>query len=429
MTLLRTYFSAAAALSLLGSALAGDVAAQNLAGRVQSAGNGLVQFNYPARDGVCGNGKSFINIGGNSWYGTINESTQRELCETGPVRVVMNKADGQIVSIETFVGPLQTEPGVNDLGAVSASDAAGYLLDLAARGEGKPSRDAIFPASLAQGAQIAEPLLSIAGNQSRPRETRRQAISYAGREVERGNAPADRVTSALVRIATDGADNSDVRTRAVSVLAGLDRGQGIPALMELSRSSSDAWLASRAMQSLARSGDPRAREYLRTALRGRSLSDDLASTAVRGMGGSYATASDAAFLREVYASLPGAKSKNSVFSAVAEIGGADNRQWLLARARDANEDADVRRRALSAARKAGAEMSELVSLYDAVGDQQMKQSLISLYGSSSERPAVDKLIAIAQTETDRTLRRRAISRLSKSDDPRVKQVLQEIVER
>jgi hypothetical protein len=52
-----------------------------------------------------------------------------------------------------------------------------------------------------------------------------------------------------------------------------------------------------------------------------------------------------------------------------------------------------------------------------------------LYGSSSESVATDKLISIARSDTDRTLRRRSISRLSKSDDPRVKQVLQEIVER
>jgi hypothetical protein len=183
------------------------------------------------------------------------------------------------------------------------------------------------------------------------------------------------------------------------------------------------------MRSLARSGDPRARDYLRTALRGGGLNDDVAATAIRGMGGSYATASDASFLRDIYPTLQGDKAKSAVFSALAEIGGADNRTWLLARVRDADANSDDRRRALSAARKAGAEMTELVSLYDAVGDQRMKQSLISLYGESTDRAATDKLISIARTETDRNLRRRSISRLSKSDDPRVKQVLQEIVER
>ena len=427
MTSLRL-LSGAAALALLGLTIT-DAAAQGLDRRVAGAGNGLVQFNYPARDGVCGNGKTFINIGGNSWYGTINDATRQETCTAGPVRVVMNVASGQVVSIETFVGPVQSEPGVNDLGAVSASEASEYLLGLAARGEGKPSRDAIFPATLAQGVQPADRLLSIANDRARPRETRRQAISYAGREVERGNASAQRVTSDLVRIATDAGDNSDVRSRAVQTLAGLDRGEGVPALIELSRSASDPWLGSQAMRSLASSGDPRAREYLRTALRDGRLADEVAATAIRGMGGNYATASDVAFLREIYPSLQGEKAKAAVFSAVAEMGGTENRQWLLSRVRDANESSDDRRRALSAARKAGADMNDLVSLYDVVGDQTMKSSLISLYGSSTETAATDKLISIARSETDRTLRRRSISRLSKSDDPRVKQVLQEIVER
>jgi HEAT repeat protein len=427
MTSLRL-LSGTVALVLLGVTIT-DAAAQGLERRVASAGNGLVQFNYPARDGVCGNGKTFINIGGNSWHGTINDATRREACEPGPVRVVMNLAGGQVVSIETFVGPVQTEAGANDLGAVSPGEASDYLLGLAARGEGKPSRDAIFPATLAQGAQPADRLLAIANDRARPRETRRQAISYAGREVERGNAPAQRVTSDLVRIATDASDNSDVRSRAVQTLAGLDRGEGIPALIELSRSASDSWLASQAMRSLASSGDPRARDYLRTALRGGRLHDDVAATAIRGMGGNYATSSDAAFLREIYASLQGQKAKTAVFNALGEIGGTENRSWLLARVRDSNEAADDRRRALSAARKAGADINDLVSLYDAVSDQSMKASLISLYGGSTETAATDKLISIARTETDRTLRRRSISRLSKSDDPRVKQVLAEIVER
>jgi len=71
----------------------------------------------------------------------------------------------------------------------------------------------------------------------------------------------------------------------------------------------------------------------------------------------------------------------------------------------------------------------LLKLYDGVSDPQLKQALIGLYAKPGERNAVDKLIAIAKVEEDRSLRRHAISSLSKSDDPRAKEVLQEIVER
>src|SRR5690606_33117408 len=101
------------------------------------------------------------------------------------------------------------------------------------------------------------------------------------------------------------------------------------------------------MRSLASSGDPRAREYLRTALRGGNLNDEVAARAISGMGGNYATASDGAFLREIYPRLQGERSKRAVMSALADIGGTDNRQWLLAIVRNSNESSDDRRRALS----------------------------------------------------------------------------------
>ena len=74
-------------------------------------------------------------------------------------------------------------------------------------------------------------------------------------------------------------------------------------------------------------------------------------------------------------------------------------------------------------------MGELVKLYDTTTDPQMKEALIAVYAGSSERAAVDKLIAIARSEPASSLRRRAINQLSRSDDPRARQALLEIVER
>ena len=59
-------------------------------------------------------------------------------------------------------------------------------------------------ASLAEGAQITDDLLAIARDRARPRETRRQAIAYAGREVENGNANAQRVTGRLSALQAEG---------------------------------------------------------------------------------------------------------------------------------------------------------------------------------------------------------------------------------
>jgi hypothetical protein len=59
----------------------------------------------------------------------------------------------------------------------------------------------------------------------------------------------------------------------------------------------------------------------------------------------------------------------------------------------------------------------------------MRTALLAVYQERGERTATDKLVSIARADTDLAMRRRAISHLSKSDDPRVKEVLRELVER
>ena len=43
------------------------------------------------------------------------------------------------------------------------------------------------------------------------------------------------------------------------------------------------------------------------------------------------------------------------------------------------------------------------------------------------KPAVDKLLSIIKSEENLSVRRRAISQLSRSEDPRIKQALQDLV--
>ncbi|MFN2400391.1 MAG: HEAT repeat domain-containing protein [Gemmatimonadaceae bacterium] len=417
----------------LGLALAAAPAlAQSLADRVSRASDGSVQFSFAARPGVCGNGRTFISIDSHAFYGSYSGSDvmRREQCQSGPVRVVMTRADRAVVDIDTYVGPASTTQGVTDLGVAPAREAADYLLSLAAKLDGRPGKDAIFPAMLADSADTDAALLAIARDKNRPRETRRSAVSWLGRSADRRlSAPADRVTGALVEIAKDATDNQTVREQALSVLSRMEHGDGIPALMELSRGTQDGWLAKKSLSAIARSGDPRTREFLRTVAKRDDTTEELRVIAIRGIGREYATNEDAQFLRGLYPALTSEDAKESVIAAVAEIGGLENSRWLLTIVRNEQEPSKLRRRALTGAQKAGVPTADLLKLYDASADQQLKQTLIGLYAQAGERDATDKLISIARAEEDRTLRRRAISSLSKSDDPKVKKALQEIVER
>jgi hypothetical protein len=349
------------------------------------------------------------------------------------VRVVLDRADGGVIDVNTYVGPVSAtgagsaaEAGTS-LGAVRAADAAQYLLAVAATVDGKPGRDAILPAALADSVDVTPQLLAIARDDTRPRETRRAAISWLGRQADLAGSGA-RLAGALVGIARNESDNSGVREHALRTLARLDHGAGIPSLMDLTRSGTDSWLTREAVSTLAQSGDPRARTYLRSLVERADAPDELLALAIRGLGREFATARDAQLLRQAYPKLTSERTKRTVVGAVAEIGGAANVRWLLGVARDENERQGIRREALQQARRAGASVADLVALYDRTSDPALKETLIAMYAESREKMAIDKLLSILKSEEDRGLRRRAISYLSRSDDPRVRQALQSIVD-
>jgi HEAT repeat protein len=430
MTRIRHLVAAAALVAAAGP----SARAQSLAGRVDAAPDGRVQFNFAARPGICGNGRTYIQTGPNSYsgsfYGNFNDAVRAEPCVAGPVRVVIDRADKLPLSVQTYVGPADTSlRAVTDLGHVRAQDAADYLLSLASKADGRAGRDAIFPAILADSANTAPALVTIARNASLPRETRRSALSYMGRSTDGLQTIPASVTEPILAIARDETDNQSVRQQALAVLGRLDHGAGIPPLVQLSQQTQSNWLAKEAMSTLARSGDPRARQYLRTAVRRTDLPDEVLTVALRSLGQEYATAQDAALLRELYPTLKTDRTREAVFSALAEMGGSENTKWLVNLAQDGNATMQMRRRAIEAASRAGAPIADLVKLYDTTTDPGMKEALIGLYIRNGEKPAVDKLLSIVKGEESISVRRSAISQLARSDDPRIKQALQDIVTR
>ena len=406
------------------------VPAQSLADRVSGAAQPRVQFSYAAREEVCGNGRSYYQIAGNSWYGSYNDSDRRDPCVNGPVRVLIDRAGRDVVSISTFVGPRpESIPGVADLGRVRTRDAAEYLLDLAERGEGRVSRDAITPAVLADSVDVTTRLLTIARNQNAPRETRRSAIGWVARPLNTEERAVRDIATALTAIAGDEDDNQSVRQQALRSLARLEHGAGTTQLLALARDARRSWLAREALSALNASGDPRARQYLREVVRGASMPDDVLASAIRAVGGEFATGEDMRLLRETYAKLPGDRSREATMDAIAKFGGADNVRWLLTLAGNSDLSPNVRRRAVQHAYRGGAPVSELIKIYDETTDTQLKDALMATLVESGEKQATDKLMLIAQKDESPQRRRRAINMLGRSSDERVKKFLQDLAGR
>ena len=411
--------------------IAQPVSAQGLSQRVASAPDGAVQFTYAARAGVCGNGRTYYSINGSMWFGSMNDNVLRsDPCQPGPVRVVLGKAGKDIVDVNVYVGPPQSSPGVTDLGTVPAKDAAEYLLSLAAKVDGRPGRDAITPAMLADSSTVTPQLLAIARDQSRARETRSSAINWLSRAAdERGSVSPSQLAKALGEIARDENDNQQVRQSALRVLSRQENGEGIPALIEISRGTQDIWLGKQALNVLAQSGDPRARTYLRSAVQRDDLNDDMRVAAIRGIGREYATSQDAEFLRGLYAKLPSEKTKEAVLESMGEMGGSANAKWLMTIAGNDNESLRLRRRSVQLSDRAGTPISELSKLYDQVDDTQLKDAIISTLSNNGTKAATDKLLAIAKSDQNYQMRRRAVNALGRSEDPRVKDALKDIVEK
>jgi HEAT repeat protein len=401
--------------------------AQSLANRVSSAAGRSVQFSYPARAGVCGDGRTYISTGSGNFYGSFS-SNSADQCVTGPVRVVADLADRNVIALRTYVGgaTLVVDAGVTNLGTVTAADATDYLLGVASRADGRVGRDAIFAALLADGVDLTPRLLDIGRDANRPLETRRAALSGLVRSEP---AQLDRIGTALVQIATNENDAQGVRTAALSVLSRLDHGAGIQPLVQLANGNITSWVGRESMTVLARSGDPRARQFLRSTVQRTDLSDEVLAAALRGLGREYVTASDASLLRSIYPHLTGQRSQDAVLASLSELGGSENVQWLTGIVRDEKAAPEARRRALQYLSRAGATTPALLALYDPTADTQLREALIGIYSRISDKAATDKLVWIAKNEQNPAIKRRAISALSRSSDPTIRQALQDIVER
>lgn len=354
---------AALALTGFGVALAAPLAGQTLERKLAASG-GTVQFHYAARTGVCGNGRTFLRSedGGYSInYGGVGN----EQCTPGPVRVVVVREGSEILKIETFAGPLATDPeSGRDLGAVGAREAADWFLAQAATLDGRGARDAMYPAMLADSAVVTPTLLALVKDPTRSRDIRRSAISWLSRRrAEAGGVGAVAVARTLEQLVRDRNESETLRSTALSTIGGMDRGEGIPSLITFA-ADGDGWLAKQAFASLARSGDPRARQHVRTAIRRSDLGEENRIAAIQGIGGDYAVASDLKMLRELYPSLSTDRERDALISALANAGGSENATWLLAIAQSPTEPSARRRRAVT-----------LLSRYD---DPRVKDALKGL---------------------------------------------------
>jgi HEAT repeat protein len=138
------------------------------------------------------------------------------------------------------------------MGTVGASDAADYLLSIAQTERGSMGEKAIFPATIADSAEVWPTLVKIARNQSLPRPTRTQSVFWLGQ------AAGEAATENLSSLVGDNSVDREVRDQAVFALSQRPRDEGVPALITVAKTNKDPEIRKKAMFWLGQSGDPRA---------------------------------------------------------------------------------------------------------------------------------------------------------------------------
>ncbi len=423
---MTSFLRATAGFALLVTA-AVPACAQTLDRRVSGAPDGNVTFQFASRADVCGDGRTYIRAD-DMWMGSFNDGVRSMECQRGPIRVLLVRDGRDVLRINTYAGPVAEEPGATNLGAVPASEAAAWLLGIAGRIDGRPGREAIMPAALADSALVTRELLAIARNVDRSRELRRSALSWVvRRRGERGELSAEEVSRTLVTIARDENEVRTVRDQALSSLSRLESSSSLDALVAMTTGTTEAWLARRAVEMMANSGDPRAHDHLRSAAESANLNEEARVAAINGLAGSYATSRDAEYLRSLYTRVGSDRLRDAIMSGIATIGGKASRDWIVGIARDNNAPIQQRKRAISLSERLGLSAADLGSLYDAIEDGEVRATLIAQLSANGTRVATDKLVSIAKTDPLVSNRRRAIQALGKFDDPRVKEALKELV--
>ena len=215
--------------------------AQSIASRVARVSDGAVRMTFATKPGICGTGGSIIHSNGRgrtTWGDNWNTSPDIEWdidCTYGPARVVLDRRNGELTDLRFYVGGRWRPAGsdVVDLGTVPAHEAADYLVSIAQTEKGSMGEKAIFPATIADSANIWPALIKIARNPDVPRSTRTQSVFWLGQ------AAGDVATANLKDIVLDNSVDREVREQAVFALSQRPRDEAVPALISVARTNKD----------------------------------------------------------------------------------------------------------------------------------------------------------------------------------------------
>lgn len=407
--------------------------AQSLASRVAQAPDGIVRVQVESRMGVCGDGRELVGYRNALFarnFQSIGGRWNASGCVSGPLRVTLTVADGQVTQLRTQVGGAwpSTEGRVTDIGIAPPREASAYFFSLVPRLESGYGKDRLLlPAVLADDAPVIQPLLALARDDRRAEHTRSSAIMWLGML---GDAT---VIPALVQFArqdddlVDKARKKSLGSSAMAALSALDGDIGVPALIDL---AGNGGVGTRhdAVFWLGQNGDPRALRMLHTVIEDASEARRVRAHAIFALthGGDTPVA-EFTYLRSLYSRLDDPDLKEAIIQGMQEDEGAGGR-WLIERALDTGESSKLRKNALFwAGQREETPTAELLRVYREAQDYSLREHAIFVLSQRRDDAATDALLRIAREDRDTKMRGKALFWLAQKDDPRVKKLIADLV--
>ena len=221
--------------------------------------------------------------------------------------------------------------------------------------------------------------------------------------------------------------DSEVREQAVFWLSQVGTERSVAALDSIVRTSTDPNLQEKAVFALSQEGSPTAINALRAYAERSDVSEDAREKAIFWLGQSR-TPDNAVFLQSLYGRLQNEELKKKVLFSISQMDTKEGGRWLIGVARSEKETPELRKQALFWAQQCDVPTSEFAGLYSASQDLAMREQVIFVLSQRGDKAAADKLVEIAKADPDRELRKKALFWLGQMDDPRVPEVLQQILD-
>jgi HEAT repeat protein len=220
--------------------------------------------------------------------------------------------------------------------------------------------------------------------------------------------------------------SSDVREKAVFWMGQIHTDRAAAELEKIATSSPDIELRRKAIHALHEHGSARAAAVLRRLAESEQTPDEVREQTIFWLG-QRRSQENAEFLRSLFAKVNNEDLQKKILFSLSQMRAFENDRWLMSIALDESNSSELRGHALWTAGQAGVAGSELVTVYDRLSDSEVKEKLIWVMSESRDRAATDKLIQIAQKDPDREMRKKALFWLGQKNDPRVRQILVDIL--